>query len=60
MASSRNEPIKLKAGDNGEVSLFVGKQVQVADIDVVKDSLVIINRGVQNASLLVPHAEEIF
>lgn len=59
IASSRNTPFVIKDGYNGVIPLYAGSQVQVADINQVKDNLTILNRGIQNASLLIPHTEEL-
>jgi hypothetical protein len=55
IATTFIEPITLVFGDNGEVPLYVGSEVKVADLPTVEAGLTVINQGVQRASLLIPH-----
>lgn len=56
--STVTAPVSLTAGVNADVPLFAGAQVQVAQAPIIETlpaKLNVINQGVQNASLLVPH-----
>lgn len=60
--STVTSPVVLAAGVNADVPLFAGAQVQVAQaalIESIPAQLGVINRGVQRASLLVPHSEDV-
>jgi hypothetical protein len=59
IASSKNDARILTTGDNGTVSLFAGSQVQVVGIGDINNKLNVINKGVQKASLLIPHTDEL-
>jgi hypothetical protein len=73
VASSVTTPKALATGDNGIVKLYAGDQVQVANLDRLptlaqieastvlakRDELAVINTGVKQASLLIPHTTDL-
>lgn len=55
VSSSKNKPFTVKNGDNGLIQLYAGDEIQLADSELIQKNLKIINDGIKNSSLLIPH-----